>query len=213
MSGFVYIWYDRKRKMFYIGSHWGSTADRYICSSQRMSQAYKRRPENFKRRIVSRVSSSRHDLLMEEQRWLYMIPEQQLGKKYYNLRTMTTTYWHTFGEGLKTKEKISASVKAHFQTEEGQRAKERFSKAYTGKKQGPRDPSVGKKISESLKGKSLTEEHKEKVRQTLTGRNLSDEHKAAIKKSHNRDYSCPEFKRKCSEARRRTVEAKRLASL
>ena len=29
--GFVYLWYDRKRKMFYIGSHWTTETDGYIC--------------------------------------------------------------------------------------------------------------------------------------------------------------------------------------
>ena len=40
--GFVYIWYDKKRKMYYIGSHWGTDDDGYICSSNRMRDAYRR---------------------------------------------------------------------------------------------------------------------------------------------------------------------------
>lgn len=39
MQGFVYIWYDRKRKLYYIGSHKGNINDGYICSSNRMRNA------------------------------------------------------------------------------------------------------------------------------------------------------------------------------
>ena len=61
--GFIYIWRDRKHKRYYIGSHWGTEDDGYICSSPWMSQAYKHRPNDFKRRILQRVCSNRKDLL------------------------------------------------------------------------------------------------------------------------------------------------------
>ena len=79
-SGFVYIWYDRKRKMYYIGSHWGTETDGYICSSNRMRDAYRRRPQDFKRRIIKQ-NILRTDLLTEEHKWLEMIPEKELGIK------------------------------------------------------------------------------------------------------------------------------------
>ena len=149
-------------------------------------------------------------MLVEEQRWLHMIKLEELGKRYYNLMNRAGVYWHTHGDGRKTKEKIAASVKAFFETPEGEKVKKKFSRAYTGKKTGPRDPRVGRKISKALKGKPVSEETKEKIHQTLTGRKLSEEHRANIKKSHNRDYSCSEFRRKCSEARIATVARKRL---
>ena len=31
--GFVYIWFDRKHKRYYIGCHWGHEDDGYVCSS------------------------------------------------------------------------------------------------------------------------------------------------------------------------------------
>jgi hypothetical protein len=91
--GFVYIWYDSKRKMFYIGCHWGTENDGYICSSNRMRNAYRRRPEDFKRRIISNITSNRTDLLEEEYKWLQLIPKDQLGKKYYNLKTHHYGHW------------------------------------------------------------------------------------------------------------------------
>lgn len=85
--GFVYIWRDRKHKMFYIGSHMGLISDKYICSSQRMIRAYRKRPEDFTRKILYYLmNGDRVDLLKEEERWLSFIKTEELGKKYYNLK-------------------------------------------------------------------------------------------------------------------------------
>jgi predicted HicB family RNase H-like nuclease len=83
--GFVYVWFDRKHKRYYIGSHWGREDDDYICSSNNMRMNYKNRPHDFKRRIVARVYTNRDDLFQEEQRWLNMIPRNAFGFQYYNL--------------------------------------------------------------------------------------------------------------------------------
>lgn len=86
--GFVYIWFDRRYSRFYIGSHWNKKknpeTDGYICSSDSMREAHRRRPNNFKRRILKRVYTERFDLLVEEKKWLDLIPDEELGKKYYN---------------------------------------------------------------------------------------------------------------------------------
>lgn len=58
-SGFVYIWRDRKHKRYYIGSHWGTPDDGYICSSPWMRQAYKHRPLDFKRRVLNIVEKQK----------------------------------------------------------------------------------------------------------------------------------------------------------
>jgi len=51
-----------------------------------MRKAYRRRPEDFKkRRIIARIYTNRKDLLDEEYRWLQMIKPEELGKRYYNL--------------------------------------------------------------------------------------------------------------------------------
>jgi hypothetical protein len=86
-SGFVYIWRDRKNKMFYIGSHMGTIEDGYTGSSVRFKRAYKKRPFDFKRRILSFVSSFDKLILhREEEKWLNMIKVEELGIKYYNLK-------------------------------------------------------------------------------------------------------------------------------
>src|ERR1019366_5871790 len=91
--GFVYIWMDRKYPRFYIGSHWGFETDKYVCSSIWMRNAYKRRPEDFKRRILARVYTSRQDLLLEEGKWLALIPQSEIGKRYYNLHNQQPGHW------------------------------------------------------------------------------------------------------------------------
>ena len=85
--GFVYIWFDRRRKMYYIGSHKGHPDDGYICSSTWMRNTYNRHKEDFRRRIIAIITEQDRKLILaEEQKWLSMIKQEELGKKYYNLR-------------------------------------------------------------------------------------------------------------------------------
>ena len=52
--GFVYLQFDRKHKRYYVGCHWGTVDDGYICSSNWMRDTYNRRPQDFKRRILKK---------------------------------------------------------------------------------------------------------------------------------------------------------------
>lgn len=88
--GFIYIWYDRKHQRYYLGRHWGTENDGYICSQSNMRNNFKNRPEDFKRRIVS-IVNDKQALVEEEQRWLNMINIEELGKKYYNINNRATT--------------------------------------------------------------------------------------------------------------------------
>jgi hypothetical protein len=102
--GFIYIWYDRYRKRFYIGCHWGYENDGFICSSSNMLKAYKRRSGDFKRRILTKIYTSRKDLLEEEYRWLSLIKDEELRVRYYNLSKKHFGHWST--HDAKTKEDI-----------------------------------------------------------------------------------------------------------
>lgn len=153
--GFIYVWFDKKKKRYYVGSHWGKEDDGYICSSQWMHRAKAKRPNDFKRRIVKRIYTNRIDLLQEEQRWLNMIKDHELamlntttGKRetirYYNLSKSVKNPWHMHEDRRKTVgEKISASK--------------------TGKSV-PCTPEKAAAISAAKKGKKLTEEHKSALR-------------------------------------------------
>lgn len=119
--GFIYVWYDRKNQRYYVGSHWGTEDDGYICSSKWMSSAYKRRPEDFKRRVVERIYTSRHDLILAEHRWLSMMDKDKLATRlhtvkerksarYYNIVDNAWNYWHVDEQRRKEiGEKISAA--------------------------------------------------------------------------------------------------------
>lgn len=116
--GFVYIWYDRKRKMYYVGSHWGSENDGYICSSNRMRDAYRRRPDDFKRKIISKVYSNRQDLLSIEYKWLSLVEDKELGKKYYNLTKHQNGHWSSSENNFLVSKKISIKLKGRKLSEE-----------------------------------------------------------------------------------------------
>jgi hypothetical protein len=109
--GFVYIWFDRKHKRYYVGAHWGSETDGYVCSSPWMKKAYSRRPQDFKRRILERVYSNRKETFIAEEKYLDLIKKEEFGKKYYNLRNIKS-HWSTSDEKTKSiGKKISNSHK------------------------------------------------------------------------------------------------------
>lgn len=116
--GFVYIWYDRRHKRYYVGAHWGREDDGYVCSSPWMKNAYDKRPGDFKRRIIKRVYSSKKNTFIEEQRYLNMIRPDEIKSpdnkycRYYNLRTKNSKYWHLDESTARSvKEKISNTLK------------------------------------------------------------------------------------------------------
>lgn len=116
--GFVYIWYDTRRERFYVGSHWGYENDGYICSSNWMRKAYRRRPEDFKRRIIKRVYTTRQELLEVEHKYLQMIHDNELGKRYYNLTKHLNGHWTAGDNTLTIREKISIKTKEAMQRPE-----------------------------------------------------------------------------------------------
>lgn len=145
--GFVYIWYDRKHKRYYLGCHWGREDDSYICSSRHMRNAYRRRPEDFKRRVIKRVYTNRKDLFIEEHRWLSMIPLEQLGKSYYNLSVQPPDHhWSTDERKYKTvAEKVSESWQdVDLRTQRNLKHSETMKRKF-------QDPEYRKKYDESRK--------------------------------------------------------------
>lgn len=77
-TGYIYLWYDTKAKLFYLGGHKGKVEDSYICSSKMMLRAYKKRPETFKFKVLEYITGDNIVLREAEQRWLNMINEDEL---------------------------------------------------------------------------------------------------------------------------------------
>jgi len=116
MNGFIYLWLDKKKKMYYIGSHLGSIDDGYICSSRWMRAAYQKRPEDFKRRIIKQFKIiTRRELYNEEQRWLNFIKKEEIKVRYYNLFRTVNYAWADEENNKTLKEKISQKTKEAMQ--------------------------------------------------------------------------------------------------
>lgn len=181
--GFIYIWYDAWRKMYYIGCHWGTENDGYVCSSNRMRDAYRRRPQDFTRRVIQN-NISRESLLEEEYKWLSLIPSEQLGKKYYNLSKRHFGHWTNNRDTQTVRDKISSAIKELHKTPEYRKkfldgrknfpspSKETIEKRAKLIRGIPRSEETKQKISKSSTGKSkgpLTEETKRKISKSLSG--------------------------------------------
>lgn len=180
-EGFIYIWYDRKHKKYYLGCHYGTINDGYICSSNNMRNNYKNRPKDFKRRILKR-KIKKEELLSEEHKWLSLIKDHELGKKYYNLYTTNTALRLAW-----------AAAKGRKQTIE---EKEKRAESLRGKK---RTLETRKKISAALSGeknynygKTLSIEVKKKISEALTGEKnpfYGKKHDLKLKKKMNKKTS------------------------
>jgi len=153
--GFVYLWYDKKHKRYYIGCRWGKENDGYICSSTWMKQGYKHRPQDFKRRILSRIYTTRKDLLEEEHKWLSKIKNEELGDRYYNLNNHHFGHWST------------DNYKRNVVIQKAKGNKNRLGDHKTIEER--------QKISNSLKGRKRSLESIEKQRMKLLGKKQSPE--------------------------------------
>ena len=179
--GFVYIWYDRKHKRYYIGSHWGTEDDGYICSSSWLKKAKNNRPNDFKRKIILKIYTSKQDLLLEENRWLSMIKPNEIKTRYYNLRIHEFGHWsadkdleHT------TRERISIKTKEAMQRPE---VRENYLAALKNRDNRSSELEVRAKRSKSMIGKNVGKDNSkaiEAARLVNTGRNISDDHRSKI---------------------------------
>jgi len=85
MQGFIYIWRDKVRNMYYVGSHDGTTTDGYISSSRWFNAEYRYRPNDFRRKILKFVSLS--EMKKEEYQIIGLIKEHEYGTRFYNLQS------------------------------------------------------------------------------------------------------------------------------
>ena len=217
-EGFVYIWFDRKHKRYYIGCHWGTLDDGYICSSLWMKQGYKHRPQDFKRRILKR-NIEKHELHAEEYNWLKLIKEKNLGEKYYNLHNHHFGHWSAIeSNNLSVREKLSeASKKLH----QDPIYKEKFLAGR--KKLPPQTPEAIEKRAKANTGKKRSEETRRKISESNTGKimgPLSDEHRLKLSQSLKGDKNPfygkthdPELKKRMNEKTSQTMKGRMPANI
>jgi len=166
--GFVYLWYDKKHKRFYIGSHWGREDDGYICSSKWMKQAYKIRPQDFKRRILKRVCDCRKTMLLIEAEFINRIKPTEIKTKYYNLCVGSTFHWSATPDARTIAQKSADARRG---------------------KSLPAEPGRGAKISAAKKGKKFTEEHKQALKVARAKQTFSEESNKKRSESLKRAYA------------------------
>ncbi|HET8688462.1 MAG TPA: hypothetical protein VFM18_17765 [Methanosarcina sp.] len=96
---FIYVWFDRVRKMYYVGSHYGKLDDGYTSSSRWLSGEIQYRPSDFRRRII-KICSSKEEMLAIEYKLISLIPEDQKGIRYYNVKLGRPTGITPWNKGL-----------------------------------------------------------------------------------------------------------------
>jgi hypothetical protein len=194
--GFVYLWLDRKHMRYYVGCHWGTEDDGYVCSSTWMRQAYKLRPHDFKRKILARIYSSRADMFDEEHRWLQMINEDELGSRYYNRQNKKFNHWSA---------------------EELERVRQKMSER---QKEVMKNPEVRKRVSDGVKKyyaeNEVSAETRAKISEAakqswaynpnrhagMTGKTHSDETKQKMSAAKKGKPKSAEAKQKMSAAKK-----------
>lgn len=191
--GFIYIWWDKRRNKYYIGSHMGSIDDGYICSSKTMYDNYYQRirrnqPNTFKRRILYYLSiNDRNVLLTEEQRWINMIADEEIGTKYYNISK-------TVNQGDNV-----AGVKALWaDPERSAIVKENMSKSWTEERGATHGEKISKKHKEgkyTYENSTISEAAREGYKRHVETGNAkhSKETKAKQKISAKQRANTPEY--------------------
>ena len=176
--GFIYIWYDQKHKRYYVGSHWGSEDDGYICSSNWMRDAHRRRPNDFKRRVIQRIYTNRQDLLEAENAWHRLIKPHELRTRYYNLHTNHSNHWLGNEEKrLSVSEKIRKTVIEHYSNMSREERSRRHGRVGNLNRLGKKlNEEQRKQLSDAHKGITHSEETKAKMR----GRKWSAETRSKI---------------------------------
>ena len=179
--GFIYIWHDRKKSKkypvgrYYIGCHWGNINDGYICSSNWMRNEYRKRPKDFKNtRKILKYVYERESLLIEEYKWLKLIKEKDLGKKYYNLRNV-----------------LFPASKDQYPNRKGKTFDEFFGES--------KSKEIKEKLSKSLTGKTKTKTHLNNIKKSLDKYWQLPENKQKCSERSREIMSRPEIKQKLSE--------------
>lgn len=181
--GFIYIWFDRKHKRYYIGSHWGTENDGYICSSKWMSMSKLRRPEDFKRRILKRIYTTRKDLYEEETRWLQMIKPEEVKIRYYNFNRVANHWVASDKDRLTISEKISIANKNNM-----------------------KDPENRKKISEATKKAMANPKVRNKLSSSSTEYFAIDENREKLSLKLKEYYENPDNRKRRSELAKKAME-------
>lgn len=207
MDSFVYCWTDHSTKKLYVGMHKGHPEDGYVCSSKHMLKAYKARPADFTREVLTRNT---YDICRTFEIAIIKAMFNQ-NVPCYNLNAGGAIVYtpeirakiSQTHKGKKISEEQIAAIKAWNATKPpiSEETREKIRQSKLGRKRGPLSEEWRRKIGESGKGKKrpegfgaavtarqlgtkrkpLTEEQKETQRRVQTGRKHTSETIAKLK--------------------------------
>jgi len=144
-ESFVYLWRDSLKKRYYLGYHSGYNPN-YICSSKHMMKEYKKRPNDFKRKILK--TGSRDSMFSLEQK-LLRLRKNQFGKRYYNLGTSYPNLHNHHQDPVWRKKWLEANNKARvFASPEKMK---KIVKAQWSKRTPEQKKAIADKISATVK--------------------------------------------------------------
>jgi hypothetical protein len=158
-----------------------------------MRDAYRRRPNDFHRRIIQ-TNIPKNVLLNKEHEWLQLIKEEELGSKYYNLRKHKWGHWTDKQDTRTIRQKIGDAHRGKSISSEHKKSLQDAAKKSNIQRleNGThnflnKDPKTEqKRIEASIKahkGIPRTEDTKRKLRQANLGKKLSMETRKKISES------------------------------
>jgi hypothetical protein len=159
-----------------------------------MRDAYRRRPDDFKRRIIKTNILGKKETFIEEQRYLGFIKPEEIKSRYYNLNT-NLKHFLTFENEIDIRNKISISLTGKKQSAEtvekrvsktrgrvhSEETKEKMRNAC--KKRKPISEETRQKMS--ISKRSMSEETKQKIREANLGKirgPMNEEQKIKLRK-------------------------------
>lgn len=152
----------------------------------------KKRPWDFKRRILNRVYTTKQDMLLEEHRWLGMIKKEELNVKYYNVLNHHFNHWTAMGDSvLSTKERISKRTKEAMQTPE---VRKRYEEGLKRRVSRSGEEKVREKKRQSMKNTMAKKFPVEQRKRSLP--KDSDELKELHRKNTTERWKDPEYKKR-----------------
>jgi hypothetical protein len=152
-----------------------------------MKLSYKRRPNDFKRKILERNILDKKDMFDKEYVWLSMIRKSELGIRYYNLNNNHNNHWSSNKiSTLSLREKISATAKKNAQDP---LYREKYLKGIEKRDNRSSDPVVREKRRQSMLKAMEVKFPKEKRREVSKKR--SQEHRNKLSEASKRRWSNP----------------------
>jgi hypothetical protein len=161
-NSFIYLWIDKQKNMFYIGSHFGDINDGYLFGGIDIKSEYSKRPEDFERLILSYHTVKSQTEIRKIEREYLVKYDVENDDRFYN-RT-NESYGGTHKKSIESRLKdidengLNAFQRASKKMVETRKSKNSFKSAkikeYITKKNKIEDfNKIKDKISKALKGR------------------------------------------------------------